>query len=196
MTTGAGATGAAGGSGLHATAAAFHEVDAGDDTPLQIRVVGNAGIDNGNADPLAGEAGEPQGTGPDLVGADGLAGDRHRWAYDRIGRDLAHVGVARQGVELAAGHGDDAAAPQAALQLQVVALGQLVDLVGVAVDDDLHRLIGQGINVVGQRWRQLSPAGRVACLACAAHGRHPQRQRQAQGCRGANAAGTLSPPPV
>ena len=117
------------------------EIHADDHPSLQVIVVGDAGIDDGDADAGAGHAVEPERAVPGLVGADCQMRGGHGREHDGVGRQVGHVRVPGQGVELPAGHLEHTAAPQMTLDRDVVTLGQTVDLGAVAIDDDLHRLV-------------------------------------------------------
>lgn len=93
-----------------------------------------------------------------------------------VGRQVGHVGVAGQGVELSARDLEDAPAPQMTCDLEVVSPGEPLDLLCVAVDDNLYQVVGARFEPIGQCFRDLPALARTGVYTR----RERQRQREAE----------------
>ena len=91
-------------------AASLREVNAHHDPVLEVVVRGDPGIDDRDADPPTGDSANAIKTSPCLLGSGGLGGDSKRWLHHRVGRELAHLRIPAQGVQLASVDLDHAAA--------------------------------------------------------------------------------------
>ena len=86
-----------------------HEVDPRDDAPAERRVVGDARVDDGDADAAAREArlrekaDEPTRSGPDLVRARDFVGDRHVGDDRQVTRDVRDAAVGDEAVRFRVG---------------------------------------------------------------------------------------------
>ena len=132
------------------------EVHRRDDPITQGRMIGNARIDDRDADALARQSLEPgQGAAPHLVRADRLGGDRHQPAHRHVTGQVRHGRVLRHRVERVPRDFQHRGAAEALGDARAVPAGNLGH-VGLAAGDDHADGVGApGGNPLGQIAREL-----------------------------------------
>jgi hypothetical protein len=95
------------------------------------------------------------------LNASAIASSRH------VDLQVAARQIRLRGIKLPAGDLEYAAAPQMTLDLDVVPPGEQFDFRLVAVNDNLHRLVGPSFDAVGQGLRKFDGAGRAGLAGTA-----------------------------
>ena len=103
------------------------EVDAGDDAAAQLGDVGNAGIDDRDADPRARQPGNPRQPGLYLVGPDRLVRHRHLRVHAVVAGQVIDSRIARQLLEPVRRHVQHRSALQPLRDPQTMPRRHLVD---------------------------------------------------------------------